>query len=159
MRTNLVTLSLLLLSVLCATCSNAQEPLSAESTTKTDLREVIFRYMFIHYNYGPSVKVVCIAPERPLPDSFILRFSNVKPRVVWSFNCDNSGPMNGVREKKTGARGIRMSIINMQLLDGQHAEAEVEAFSDGIAANWNALQVAFSEGRWSVTRDKIDGVS
>jgi hypothetical protein len=159
MRTNLVTISLLVILISCASKLSAQQPLGGEEPTKTDLREAIFRYMFIQYNYGASVKVLCIAPERPLPDSFILRFSNVKPRVVWSFNCDNSGPMNGVREKKTGARGMRMSIISVRLLDGHHGEAKVEAFSDGIASNRNALQVIFSEGHWSVVQDKTEGVS
>ncbi len=140
--------------------SYSQAPFAEESPAKTDLREAVFRYMFGHYNYGPDVKVFCIQPERPLPESFLLRFSgNNKPRVVWVSDCELTGAVNGVKQKKTGERGVRMTVMSIEWIGGQEAEAKVSAFSDGIAANWNVLRVVFREGRWIVKSDKLDGVS
>jgi hypothetical protein len=39
------------------------------------------------------------------------------------------------------------------------AEAHVVAFSDGIAANWNILEMARENGRWIVKRDIPNDVS
>jgi hypothetical protein len=144
---------------LIALSSYSQAPFAVESPAKSDVREAVFRYMFDHYNYGSSVKVYCIEAERPLPDSFIQRFSGIKPQVVWGSDCDKSGPMNGVRNKKTGERGLLMTIIDIQWISGHEAEVKVEAFSDGIAANWNALRVVFKENHWKVVKDNVDGVS
>ena len=156
-RLTLVFLSVLSFSSPC----KSQATFAEESLTKIDLREAVFRYMFEHYNYGPYVKVYCIAPERPLPESFLGRFSQVKPHVVWDSECDNSGAMNGVRHKKTGEAGMRMAIIDIQWIRGDEAMVKVEAFSDGIAANWNSLKVVLNlkENRWKVVKDKLEGQS
>jgi hypothetical protein len=152
-----------LLPLLCLSLASnvfSQFPFSPESPTKTDLREAIFRYMFERYNYGKDVKVFCIQPERPLPESFLRRFSGNKPHVVCVSDCELTGPMNGVKQKKTGERGIRMTVMTIEWISGQEeAEAKVGAFSDGIAANWNILRIVFKEGRWIVKSDKLDGVS
>jgi hypothetical protein len=137
----------------------SQALFAEESPTKTDLREAVFRYMFEHYNYGRDVKVFCIQPERPLPESFLLRFSGNRPRVVWVSDCELTGAMNGVKQKKTGERGVRMSVMSIEWIGGQEAEVKVSAFSDGIAANWNILRVVFKEGRWVIKSDKPNGVS
>jgi hypothetical protein len=140
--------------------SYSQAPFSEESPAKTDLREAVFRYMFEHYRYGPDVKVFCIQPERPLPESFLLRFSGNKPRVVWVWDCElTAAAMNGVKEKKTGERGLRMTVMSIEWIGAQEAEAKVSAFSDGIAANWNILRVVLKEGHWIVKSDKPNGVS
>jgi hypothetical protein len=115
--------------------------------------------MLDHYDYGPGVKVFCIQAERPLPESFLRRFSSNKPHVVWASDCELTGPMNGVKQRKTGERGVRMTVMSIEWVSGQEAEAKVSAFSDGIAANWNILRVVFKEGRWIVKSDKPDGVS
>lgn len=138
---------------------SAQAPLADESPEKSNLREAIFRYMFEHYNYGSYVKVFCIQPEQPQPERFLLRFGDSKPRVVWASDCELTGPMNAVKQKKTGESGMRMTVISIRWIGGQEAEAKVEAFSDGIAANWNTLRIVFKEGRWSVKSDKVDAVS
>ncbi|HEY1424434.1 MAG TPA: hypothetical protein VGF20_13335 [Candidatus Acidoferrum sp.] len=137
----------------------AQAPFADESTVKTELREAIFRYMFARYNYGPYVKVFCIQPERPQPENFLRRFSGNKIRVVWASDCELDAPMNGIREKKTGDHGMRMTVTSIQWITGSEAEAKVEAFSDGIAANWNTLRIVLKSGRWVVKSDKIDAVS
>ena len=138
---------------------NAQAPFAEESKAKTDLREAIFRYMFAHYNYGPYVKVLCIEPEGPQPESFLARFAGHNPRVVWSSECDTTGSMNGIRHKKTGESGMRMSVLSIKWISGVEAEAKVEAFSDGIAANWNTLRLVYKDGHWNVKSDRVDGVS
>ena len=150
---------LFLVLLFCPLKSYSQAPFADESPAKTDLREAIFRYMFDHYNYGPYVKVYCIAAERPVPDAVIQRFSQIKPHVVWAFDCDNSGPMNGIRNKKTGEAGMAMTIIDIQWIRGDEANVKVEAFSDGIAANWNSLRMVFKTGHWKVVKDKVEGVS
>jgi hypothetical protein len=139
--------------------SYSQAPFADESPVKTDLREAVFRYMFDHYNYGRYVKVYCIAAERPVPDAFIQRCSQIKPHVVGAFDCDRSAPMSSVRNKKTGETGMLLTIIDIQSIRGDEAKVKVEAFSDGIAANWNTLRIIFKEGHWKVVKDKVDGVS
>jgi hypothetical protein len=137
----------------------AQAPFADESPEKSNLREAIFRYMFEHYNYASHVKVFCIQPEQPQPEGFLLRLAGSKHRVVWASDCELTGPMKAVKEKKTGESGMRMTVISIRWIGGQEAEAKVEAFSDGIAANWNTLRIVLKEGRWFVKSDKIDAVS
>ncbi|MGB6884043.1 MAG: hypothetical protein WBE10_08370, partial [Candidatus Acidiferrum sp.] len=137
----------------------AQAPFAEESPLKTDLREAIFRYMFKTYNYGAYVKVYCIQPERILPERFLQRFSAEKIPVIWATDCDNGGPMNSIREKKTGKPGMRMTILSLRMIRGDEAEAEVDAFSDGIAANWNTLRLTRVGSKWVVTVDKLTSVS
>ena len=52
-----------------------------------------------------------------------------------------------------------MSVLSIKWISGIKAEAKVEAFSDGIAANWNTLRLVYKGGRWNVKSDKVDGVS
>jgi hypothetical protein len=52
-----------------------------------------------------------------------------------------------------------LTIIDIQSIRGDEAKVKVEAFSDGIAANWNSLRIIFKEGHWKVVKDKVDGVS
>jgi hypothetical protein len=138
---------------------SAQAPFADESPEKSNLREAIFRYMFEHYNYGSYVKVFCIQPEQPQPEKFLLRFANSKPGVVWASDCELAGPMNAVKQKNTGQSGMRMAIMSIRWICGEKAEAKVEAFSDGIAANWNTLRIVFKDGGWIVKSDKLDAVS
>src|SRR5262249_2556530 len=97
--------------------------------------------------------------ERPLPESFLKRFAQEKVRVVWSSQCEYTGPMNGFQDKETHRRALLMKIIDIRWADGREVEGQVEAFSDGIAANWNTLHLKFENGRWSVKVYKVDGVS
>ena len=115
--------------------------------------------MFKTYNYGAYVKVYCIQPERILPERFLQRFSGEKIPVVWATDCDNGGVMNSIREKKTGRSGMRMTIVSLRFIRGDEAEAEVEAFSDGIAANWNTLGLVRQGSKWAVKTDKLTNVS
>jgi hypothetical protein len=138
---------------------SAQAPFADESPEKSDLREAIFRYMFEHYNYGSYVKVFCIQPEQPQPEKFLLRFADSKPLVVWASDCELTGPMNAVKQKKTGESGMRMSILTIHWISEREAEADIEAFSDGIASNQNTLRVVFKEGHWIVKSDKLNSVS
>jgi hypothetical protein len=152
-------IAILLLWTLLTPCAFAQAPFAEESPIKTDLRESIFRYMFKTYNYGAYVKVYCIQPERILPERFLQRFSGEKIPVVWATDCDNGGVMNSIREKKTGRSGMRMTIVSLRFIRGDEAEAEVEAFSDGIAANWNTLRLVRQGSKWAVKTDKLTNVS
>jgi hypothetical protein len=138
---------------------SAHAPFSDESPEKSNLREAIFRYMFEHYNYGPYVKVFCIQPEQPQPEKFLLRFADSKPRVVWASDCELTGPMNAVKQKKTAESGMRMSILTIHWISEREAETKIEAFSDGIASNQNTLRIVLKEGHWIVKSDKLDGVS
>ena len=136
----------------------AQVPFAEESAVKINLREAVFRYMFTHYNYGSYVKVYCIEAERPLPENFLSRFAGNQTPVVWSSDCV-SDAVFGVKEKKTGKQGIRMSIQGILWNRGDEAEVKVEAYSDGLAANWNNLTMVFSAGKWSVKKDELTGQS
>lgn len=143
---------------LCAAIS-AQTPFVEESALKTRLREAIFRYMFSTYRYGGDVKTYYIQPELPQADKFLRRFADSKVRVVWASDCNLSGPMNAAREKKTGGRALIMSLESLYWTSGNEADAKVEAFSDGIAANWNTLHLVLNNRQWVVISDKVDDIS
>jgi hypothetical protein len=64
--------------------------------------------------------------------------------------------MNSVKYKKTGESGMRMTLMSVQWIGGREAEAKVQAYSDGMAANGNILRIVFKEGRRS---DEVNGVS
>jgi len=114
--------------------------------------------MFKNYNYGPSVKVLCIKTEKPLPEAFVKRFSDNQPPVVWASECTVDA-LPGAKEKKTGKRAIVMSIESIVWNKGDEAEVNVEAYSDGLAANWNRLTVVYKGGIWVVKKDHPTGVS
>jgi hypothetical protein len=139
--------------------AQSQASFAEEGPATLDLREAIFRYMFEHHDYGNQTKVFCIDAERPLPDNFILRFPQVKAHVVWASECDDSGPMMSIRNKKTGEPGMRMTIQSIRWINVREAEAYVEALSDGVAANSNILRILLHQGRWKVIKDKLIGVS
>jgi hypothetical protein len=147
------------LQPLLTACAFAQAPFAEESPVKADLREAIFRYMFKTYNYGEYVKVYCIQSERILPEQFLQRFSGEKIPVVWATDCDYAGATNSVQEKKTKKFGMRMTIVSLRFIRGDEAEAQVEAYSDGIAANSNTLRLVRGESKWVVKVDKLTGVS
>lgn len=115
--------------------------------------------MFAHYKYDSRVRVFCLETDKPQPESFLRRFTGSSTRVVWASHCESSGAMNEIIEKKTHARAMRMTIQSITWISGNEAEAEVEAFSDGIAANWNTLRLNRRSGSWVVVGDKINGVS
>jgi len=130
-----------------------------ESKSRADAREAIFRYMFERYKYGPSVKVLCIAAERPLPESFLQRFATDKIPVIWASDCATTDPIHGVQRKITGQRGMLMTIREMKWYRADEAVAEVEAYSDGMAANSNRLRIELQGGHWVVASDKVKAVS
>lgn len=152
---------LLLASLFFQSTARAQNlnPFYQEPKDMNDVRESVFRYMFLHYNYGASVKVFCIQPDRILFENFLLRFADIKLQVVWASECENSCPMNGVKYKKTGVNGLRMEIDSIKQIKPGSLEVKVMAFSDGIAANWNTLRVIFQKNRWVVESDHTDAVS
>lgn len=137
----------------------AQVPFAEVPRVKADVREAIFRYMLDRYNYGGSIKVLCIQADTLLPDRFLSRFAKYNPPVVWAADCETGGLWSNVRLKKTGEPGELMTISLVRWISGEEAEAKVEAFCDGIAANWNTLRVVRSEGQWKVKGDKLDSVS
>lgn len=153
------TFFLAILLILTVATSSAQAPVIETSKTKSDVREAIFRYMFGTYNYGFHVKVFCIQPDVLLPDSFVRKFANNKPRVVWASDCQIGSPMNSIHDSRAGEPGIRMSILFLRWISTKEAEVQVEAFSDGIAANWNTLRVVLTNGHWVIANDKLDSVS
>ena len=138
--------------------ASAQAPFAEESTVQTALRVAVFRYMFKHYDYGAHVKVICISTERPLPDEFVKRFSDNKLPVVWSSECSIDA-LSGVKENKTGRQGLLMAIQRIHWTSGGEVELDVEAYSDGLAANWNRLTVVNEDGQWVVKKDKLTGIS
>jgi hypothetical protein len=135
---------LLLLAIACTTSSRgfSQSPFAEESTLLTNLRESVFRYMFDHYKSGA---IYCIAADRPLPEKFLSRFSGSNPPVVRSSDCSKDA-LRGVKEIKTGRRGVLMSIKSINWNKGDEAEVDVEAYLDGLAANWNKLTVVYKDG-------------
>ena len=52
-----------------------------------------------------------------------------------------------------------MSIITLTWTSGNGAQVRVEAFSHGLAANWNMLDVVYKTGRWTVKSDQLIGQS
>jgi len=52
-----------------------------------------------------------------------------------------------------------MTVLSIQWISGEEAVAHVEAFSDGIAANWNSLRILFKANLWKVVKDTAEGVS
>jgi hypothetical protein len=152
-----VAVSALLLGA--TTVSGTQGFFAEDSKTKTDLREAIFRYMFERYTYGSYVKVFCIHSDVLLPENFLSKFADHTPRVVWASDCETNGAMNSIRHKKTSEPGMRMTLMFVRLTGPREAEAQVEAFSDGIAANWNTLKIVQDNGKWKVKCDTLDSVS
>jgi hypothetical protein len=49
--------------------------------------------------------------------------------------------------------------MKIEWISRNEAQARVEAFSDGIAANWNTLRIVFRAGSWAVKTGKLSGVS
>jgi hypothetical protein len=52
-----------------------------------------------------------------------------------------------------------MSLERLCWTSGNEADAKVEAFSDGIAADWNTLHLVLKNRQRVVISDKVDDIS
>jgi hypothetical protein len=136
--------------------SNSQVPFGEESPAKAEVREAVFRYFLDQYDHPTRVTVFCIAAELPLSDSFIRRFSKIRPPVVRASDCDRSASENIARNKKTGEVGLYITISSFRWIKGEEAEANIDVGSDGALWNANTLRILFDHGHWKVVSDKVD---
>jgi hypothetical protein len=60
---------------------------------------------------------------------------------------------------KTDLQAAIFRSMKIEWISRNEAQARVEAFSDGIAANWNTLRIVFRAGSWAVKTGKLSGVS
>lgn len=137
---------------------DAQAPFAEEPSRKTELREAVFRYLFVHTDLRSKDSILCIQPETPQPERFLFRFSDVKATVVWASQCKASGPMGGMDDTKTGQRALRFSIRDLRWTGG-NATVDVETYSDEIGAHWNLLTLVIVKGQWVVSHDEPNGIS
>ena len=126
----------------------AQAPFAEESVVKTRLREAAFRYAFTALDPKKSAKYFCIEPERPQPESFLQRFSDLATPVVWSAECSVNLP-EGTRHKKTQQTAMILTISSMRWITGTEAYVTVY-HPDGFEANEYHLRCLLKNNQWVV---------
>jgi hypothetical protein len=144
----------LIVLILAVLCLGAQPEQEIE-----DVREAAFRHLFKTWGWGyQRPEVFCIEVEGKDPsDALVHRFDSLETPVKKGSECSIS-PEEGVRDRKTGKRGLWFDIGKAR----PRAEAELEVdggYSTGLGSAAITLRLRKKEGKWSVVDDVIRWVS
>ena len=156
----LVTLSLLLGSLLA--CHGA-----SRSAELDDIREATFRYQFVKNASGQqqSAQVYflsVIAPGKKVAedpsDEFMKRFAGQKPRVA-KHSESKSSMDEGVRDRKTGERGLSFHVGEVRWKSDTAVEVDGGYYEAGLSASGNTYFLRKKKGKWVVERDVMHWIS
>lgn len=156
----------------------------ARRVQEDNIRETVLRYQFQHNGSGiqqnagayyislydegvepaSPVKefaliVHALVFDRPgVPsDGFIRRFRGHSPPVKKVSQCILE--INGIRDRKTGQRGLMLSVGRIKWINDQTVEVNGGYYEGGMSASGNTYRVVRREKTWVVVSDKLEWVS
>jgi len=147
----------LCLGVLFVSPAKSQTPVDMDSRRTEDVCEAALRYFFAHHA-AAHAKAICISTTAPLPLSFIDRFADHIPPVVWSVEC-TSDLWTGIKYMKTKEPAVLIKITSIRWVSGKEAEVKGSSPVGDFVRPPITISVIERNGRWLVKRDKDGGVS
>ena len=130
-------------------------------TEEQNIREAVFRYLFIHNASGhqdkPHYYCLSVAGGDPT-DELMRRFKSHNPPVRKASQC-NSDPYKGVFDKSTGKRALMFEADSVKWTSEMSVEVEGGYYEDGLSASGNTYRVVKRNGAWKVTQEKMKWLS
>jgi hypothetical protein len=141
---------------------------SADRASEIDeIREATFRYQFAKnasgLQQGAAVYFLAIRDQAKKvnedpTDEFMKRFIGNKPRVAKVSEALVSAN-EGVRDKKTGERGLIFNVSRIRWVSDESVEVTGGYYEAGESASGNTFYVKKKDRNWVVESDKILRVS
>jgi len=142
--------------------------LSADDARKRqedDVREAVFRWQFEHnasyQQRDAGVYFLEVGEKEGDPsDEFIKRFAGNKPPVRKRSECSvNMRRSVGVSDKKTGEKGLILSIRKIEWKSDTEVDVQGGYYEHGLSSSGNTYTLKKEKGKWKVTNDKLRGIS
>ena len=136
---------------------------NARENQTDDIREAVFRWQFDHNASGQNKKAqvyfLGIGDRGGDPtDEFMKRFADHKPPVRKVSAC-SADAGKGVRDKKTGETGLIFRVTKIEWKSDTEVRVKGGYYEAGLSASGNTYTVKKENGKWKVTKDKMDWIS
>jgi hypothetical protein len=132
-----------------------------------DIREATFRYQFVKNAsvqqqnaqvYFLSVIAAGKKEAEDPSDEFMKRFAGHKPRVV-KHTESKSSMEEGVRDKKSGERGLSFHVGEIRWNSDTEVEVDGGYYEGGESASGNTYFLKKKHGKWVVERDVMHWIA
>src|SRR5713226_7658593 len=154
----------LILVLLCASCMVPQQ--RDRPAEEDDIREAVFRYQFDHNAaHGPAAAehrieafYLSLGEKDGDPsDEFMTRFVGHEPPVRKVSACSTENLR--VVDKQTGQRGLIFRVKSIKWISDGKVEVGGGYYEDGLSSSGNIYTVVKKDGKWRVTKDKMEWIS
>lgn len=151
---------LLICFVCAASCAVPDE--STRAKAEDEIREVTFRYQFLHNASGlqqnAKIYFLAIADEHGDPtDEFMERFADDKPTVKKKSQAKVGG--DGVKDRDTGEIGLIFRVDNIKWVSDTEVEVGGGYYEAGLSSSGNTYFLKKQKDRWVVTKDVTHWIS
>ena len=135
-------------------CLGAQR--SSRARAEDDIREAVFKYHMHRFGRGwKDMKVHFLSVNGEDPSKALMgRFRGHKPPVKPVSQSVYRDIARGVRDRKTGEKGVVFRADKITWRSKTKVEVEGSYFVDGRAASGSTNSVEMRNGRWVVAKAK-----
>jgi len=152
--------AVLLMCLVCAaSCAVPAESIRAKA--EDEIREVTFRYQFLHNASGlqqnAKIYFLAIGEEGGDPtDEFMERFADDKPTNKKESQAKLG---DGVKDRDTGERGLIFRVGNIKWVSDTEVEVEGGYYEAGLSSSGNTYFLKKQKDKWVVTKDVMHWIS
>ncbi len=165
MKTSLPTILAFALGLGLASCSPSTPP--PVDPVVSDIREATFRYQFQMSASGGQVPThpcfIGLATNEPkfldVDVALLKRFEGTAPRVKRVSECDYPEMKKGISDKASGERGTIYYIREIKRVSETEVEVSGGIYSGLLSADEHTYYLKRTDGKWSVTRHRLDSIS
>ena len=127
-----------------------------------NIRETVFRYQFDHnasgQQKGAKMYYLGVGKEKADPsDEFMKRFAANKPLV------GKASAAHFIRgkllDKKTAERGLAFYVTNIKWISDGEVEVSGGYYESGYSSSEHTYTVKMENGKWRLTKDKMEWIS
>ena len=131
-----------------------------------DLLEATFRYQFTHNESGNNghAALFCIGygedllpgDNQPSPE-MLRRLSDVTPHVGAIWQCKDRG--RGLKSKESGELAMQFTLGEVTCMTADRCEVHGGYYEASQSASGHIYLLEKHDGRWSVVKDQLNGIS
>jgi hypothetical protein len=135
----------------------------ARLADEDDVREAVFRCQFTNDASGVALKgkvfFLQMSAERKADpsDAFLKRFAGHQPPVRKVSACETR--LQGVVDRKTGEAGLVLHVGAIKWISDTAVEVEGGFYETGRCAASYTFTVKKEQGKWKVTKARLDEIS
>src|SRR5262245_19236974 len=128
-----------------------------------DIREAVFRHQFDHNASGlqKNAKVYFLEVDEKATDpsdAFMKRFADHRPPVRKP-SASRFVPGTGLLDKKTGEIGLAFRATTIKWISATEVEVSGGYYEAELSSSGNTYTVKNADGKWRVTKDKMNWIS